>query len=349
MNSHQTVIFFALDFICVDNVVDETDIAKHYRNVIFVKGEDGALLKYVLAEPIKRPSDKKPPPPPPKPKAYEVKAAAMPGCSVSLLQMTKNDIDAMQKKVKREYKVEKIQNELKSLPILKICDFVRFAVVIEPNLQFLDDDIAFESVSDDTLQLMYLYMFPIEEDNTDYFDEDFQYSCENSNDIATTQLVGVRNYNCEVDPFSELFIGNWFNMEKFLFNMMCENDAFSNDIDKSVVANYQLDWLAKLQNDGYLTIHLPEVNGSRSSLLISNEMLCNLFASLSMTTTPKEIDASVMADESRINVIDDKMLAMLFAKAIEICFGPKMNISTDCGAAVIDDQNDTMLSVSSNS
>lgn len=397
--------------------MDKNAVKKTYRNVIFVEDDDGTLSKYIRCEPKKRPAPKKKPPPP---KKYEIQAAALPNCSVHLVQLTNRDIHELKKKVERECKVEKIQKELKSSPVLKICDFVRFAMVIEPNLQFVNDDINFQSVSNDTLHLMEQYMFPKENATSDYFDDEFH--CEGIYDNATSQLVNVRNNECEIDPFIELFIGNWFNMETFLSNVMHANaDGFRSDIDKSIVAIYQSNRSAKLKNDGNLitqlpnmdgdrnnlkfseqmwhymitglsvefhgnnclAIRLPEINGKRSTFIISKQVLCNLFAAhglpfdqffvrndvvdvaslvksfstiqlqeqrtqTNMLTYPKEIDTPVIAETSRMNVIDD--LQKLFAK--DWFVGAKMAISTDCGAdhpVEIIDKDDTMLSVSSSS
>lgn len=259
------------------DVVGKDEIKKKYRDVIFVEDDDGSLRKYVLYKPNVRPTrtaKAPPPPPPPQPKPYEILAASMPNCSVALVQLSENDIQTLKEKMKREFKAQRIEKKLKSLPVLKICDFVRFSMIIEADIKFVNGDIAFESISDNSLKLMEQYIFADENPIFDLIDDAFYAPNESDYDSTIMEPVNAHIYNEEIDPFIELFVGSWFNMEILGANVMNSNDGeFSNAI--KLVA--QFDWSFKLHNDGNLIIQLPELDGNRTSLTISKQVWRHFF------------------------------------------------------------------------
>lgn len=172
------------DTLDVGDIVSQSEIKKEYRNVIFVEDGNGNLIKYVRAETGQKPKRKPKPNGNAKPidntnsngnakpvpsavvseplKPYEREAKRMTACSVNLHCMTEEEIGKELAKLKRESKIIDIKKKLKDLPMLTICEFVRYASIVEPDLRLANGGIDFGAVADDRLKLMEEHMFRIE-------------------------------------------------------------------------------------------------------------------------------------------------------------------------------------------
>lgn len=110
-------------------VINEIGIVKKiYRNMLLFEEEDGSITKWTKQVPKLKSNAKLAKPKPrnkqvkraPKkkysPKPYEIKAAALPSCFVSLVRLNKADIDKQNALIKREFTVKKIRDYLCSMP-----------------------------------------------------------------------------------------------------------------------------------------------------------------------------------------------------------------------------------------
>lgn len=345
-------IFFRILFYYLD-VVSKEKVERKTREAVWVEGEDGVVRKYVLNEPFKRPTPK------PKPlKLYEIMASKMPECHVDMHSLTVCEIKALQQKVKYDFKIQKMQKDLKSLPVLKICEFVRFALSIEPNLSFIDGEIDFKSVSDDRLHLMEQYMLPngnIESDDLD--DESI---------LVNVNADGVQN------DTSKSVAANY---------QLAKIGGKRSIFTKQDLIRDGSGVLVEFGSDGELAIRFPAIDGKRSTFVISKEVWLNCLANglagqyssrndivdvqslveafaanwfqdqntqMNMQIIPLGTDSSVIAETARITDADG-MLANMFAT--DWFFGAERSISIAIDSAEIDDQDSTndeiMASVSS--
>lgn len=298
------------------DVVQEAEIKRKFRNVIFIEDRDGNLVKYIRADvqpaekskPKRKQKQKlneKPMPAaasvasvasPPPLKKYEIQAANMTECSVPLLCLSKHEIAEEIAKMKRGYAVNQMEKKLKMLPLFERCQFTRYAISIEPNLQFFDGTINFESVSDDSLRLMNQYM---------------AMDSNGINDItkitASVSKCGG-NFSICLPEIGTILISvpMWQNLK---LNPL-HNPMFTLG-DK---------WSFELHDNGSLAVKLPTMDGKRETFLFSEgvwrswigssvDVSAESFVqSASINSSLMEIDASSLA-----KLFDDELFNALLS------------------------------------
>lgn len=149
---------------------------------------------------------------------------------------------------------------------MKIAEAVRIVMVVDPDVQIADDDIVFESLSDNTLQLLHQYMFPKADVVIDDDDDD---------DCVMT-MVPEPSMNLYIDKWSTKFFGN-------------NNTTMVEDLTKIAplkrIPNFgttkKMVFSVYQRADGNFAIQLPQENASqRDTIIISKDLWSKLCLSL---------------------------------------------------------------------
>lgn len=171
-------------------------------------------------------------------KPYEIETNKM--CSIVLVSMTENDIAKEIALMQRQFKIDKIKENLKQLNLSEMLALTRYAFVTVPQLRETNGQILFESVTDNELQRMH-----------EYFTEDFY---GNDSDIRHAPLAG--------------FVVCWPGVGKTI-----SSTPMWKSCDPNPLANPMFElgssWVIELQSDGNLSIGFPVMNGQRKTLLFS--------------------------------------------------------------------------------
>lgn len=132
---------------------------------------------------------------------------------------------------------------------MKIVQAVDIALQNEPDLPFVDDEIDFESASDDTLMLLYQFMFPEE------------------NRHSAVDCATYDHDDDEINALVSSFSSDWFNTKS--------TGSIGLEIERLKLLSFPF-------NDDAIEIELPSSDGQRTKILIAREVWVKYFSVLPM-------------------------------------------------------------------
>lgn len=153
---------------------------------------------------------------------------------------------------------------------MKIVHFAYMAFQYEPDLLVIDDEIVYESLSDDTLNILHQFIFNEHHD----YSVDFEQNVDH-NDMA---VASTTDCAITIEPLIEFYLNQKFFSEIFSPTSGIGGFLVNQEIN---INNFGI----ALNINGDLVVKLPENDGKRISYIISkakwNEMMGYLYPDLS--------------------------------------------------------------------